>query len=65
MRPVEIRHIPAQRQKLKCFICKTKDLTAAPFDAPVQCYEPTCARRDREGERREGGRERAFLWVDA
>ncbi|KAJ1470675.1 PHD-zinc-finger like domain-containing protein [Baffinella frigidus] len=41
MRPVEIRHIPWQRQKLRCSICKNKD---APCDAPVQCYDPTCAK---------------------
>lgn len=41
MQPVEIRHVPISRQKLKCSLCKNKD---APMDAPVQCYEPSCAR---------------------
>lgn len=41
MSPVEIRHVPISRQRLKCSLCKTKDTT---MDAPVQCYEPTCAR---------------------
>ena len=42
MGPVEIRHIPVSRQRLRCSLCKTKE---TPLDAPVQCYEPTCARR--------------------
>ena len=41
MSPVEIRHVPISRQRLKCSLCKTKDTA---MDAPVQCYEPTCAR---------------------
>jgi len=41
MSPVEIRHVPISRQRLKCSLCKTKDTS---MDAPVQCYEPTCAR---------------------
>ena len=41
MGPVEIRHVPLNRQRLKCSLCKCKDV---PMDAPVQCYEPSCAR---------------------
>jgi hypothetical protein len=52
MKPVEIRHIPWQRQKLRCNICKSKD---APCDAPVQCYDPTCAKSFHVGCARESG----------
>jgi len=41
MQPVEIRHVPISRQRLRCSLCKNKD---GPMDAPVQCYEPSCAR---------------------
>ncbi|EKX46520.1 hypothetical protein GUITHDRAFT_60149, partial [Guillardia theta CCMP2712] len=52
MSPVEIRHIPKERLKLKCQICKQKD---APFDAPVQCYESSCSRNFHVGCARASG----------